>query len=59
VEEGDQETSNDVPVFQEVEWDQRVWSKLLFVYCEADHGHGTEDEEDDAVGYVSAHLIDF
>jgi hypothetical protein len=51
MEQGDQETSDYILVLEEVEWDQRVWGVLFFVYSETDHETCTENKEDDTVGY--------
>ena len=51
MEQGDQETSDDVLVLEKVEWDQRVWGVLFFVYSETDHETCAENKEDDTVGY--------
>jgi hypothetical protein len=51
MEQGDQETSDDILVLEEVEWDQRVWGVSFFVHSETDHETCTENKEDDTVGY--------
>jgi hypothetical protein len=52
MEQGDQETSDYILVLEEVEWDQRVWGVLFFVYSETDHETCAENKEDDTVGYL-------
>jgi len=50
VEQGDKETSDDVLVLEEIEWDQRVRGVLSFVYSETDHETCAENKENDTVG---------
>jgi hypothetical protein len=52
VEQGDKEASDNVLVFEEVEWDQRVRGVSFFVHSETDHKTCAENKEDDTVGYL-------
>ena len=54
MEQGDKETSDNILVLEEVEWDQRVWGVLFFVYSEADHETCPENKKYDTVGYLLA-----
>jgi hypothetical protein len=51
MEEGDKETSDNVFVLEEVEWDQRVRGVLFFVYSKTDHETCPKYQQDNTVGY--------